>query len=73
MLDNKYLKNFEKLLVEESTKQINRELLKHHYTAILKMANPIIKDKKIILNENQFILMMHLFNLCNQIEYIPSL
>jgi hypothetical protein len=73
MFDQKHLKLFEKKLIDDNSKQLNKEFIKSHYKFILQMANPIIIDKKINLNEYQFKLMMHLFNLCNHIEYIPSL
>jgi hypothetical protein len=73
MYDNKYLKNFEKRIIEDNKNYLNKEFIKSHYQTILQMANPIIIDKKIILNDFQFKLMMHLFNICNHVEYIPSL
>ena len=72
MLDNKCLKNFEKKIIEENSQYLNKEFIQTHYKTLLQLANPIIIDKKIIMNDYQFKLMMHLFGLCNHIEYIPS-
>jgi hypothetical protein len=73
MLDNKYLKYFEKKIIEENKGAMNIDFLKTHYRTILQMANPIIEENKFILNDQQYRLIMHLFNLCYHIEYIPSL
>jgi hypothetical protein len=72
MVDHKHLKNFETRIIENNAQSLNKEFIKTHYKAILQMANPIIVDKKIILNGYQFKLMMHLFNICNHVSYIPS-
>jgi hypothetical protein len=73
MLDNKYLKNFEKKIIEENKEKVNLDFLKTHFQAILHMSYPLINDNKIIINDYQYRLITHLFNLCYHIEYIPSL
>jgi hypothetical protein len=70
MFDTKFLKNFENKFKEE---KINIELIKTHYKCVLKMTNPIIIENKIILNDYQYKLMIHLFDICYHIEYVPSL
>src|SRR5690349_13808322 len=72
MLDQKCLKNFKKRIIEENSQHLNKEFIKTHYKALLQLVNPILVEKKIILNDYQFKSMMHLFGLCNHIEYIPS-
>jgi hypothetical protein len=73
MFDNKYLKNFEKTIIEENKEKINIDFLKTHFRAILQMAGQLIVENKIVLNDYQYKLIVHIFNLCYHIEYIPSL
>ena len=73
MLDNKFLTNFEKLIIDENTLSLKKDFIKSHYRTILQMANPLIVEKKIVLNEYQLKLMFHLFKISQHVEYIPSL
>lgn len=73
MFDNKFLTNFEKLLIEDNKVFLKKDFIKSHYKTILQMANPLIVDKKIIVNEYQLKLMCHLFKISCHVEYIPSL
>ena len=73
MIDNKFLTNFERLIIEENSMVLKKDFIKSHYRTILQMANPLIIDKKIVLNEYQLKLMFHLFKISNHVEYIPSL
>jgi hypothetical protein len=73
MFDNKYLKNFEKTIIEDNREKMGVDFLKSHFRTILQMAGHIIVDGKIVLNDYQYRLIMHIFNLCYHIEYIPSL
>lgn len=73
MFDNKFLTNFENLIIEENRSTLKKDFIKSHYRTIMQMANPIVIEKKIILNEYQLKLMFHLFKISNHVEYIPSL
>jgi hypothetical protein len=70
MFDTKFLKNFEKKLKDD---KLNIEFIKNHYKSVLLMINPLIVENKIILNDYQYKLMIHLFNICNHVDYVPSL
>ncbi len=72
-MDYNYLRNLENKLIEDNQKWVNKQLLKLHYKKILELINPIIFDNKIlILDEFKDRLINHLFTLCYNIEYIPS-
>ena len=51
MFDTKFLKSFENKFKEE---KMNIDLIKTHYKCVLKMANPIIIENKIILMDPVF-------------------
>jgi hypothetical protein len=70
MFDSRFLKSFEKKIIED---KLNIDFIKNHYKSILQMINPIVIENKIILNDYQYKLMIHLFNICYQVEYVPSL
>jgi hypothetical protein len=73
MFDSKFLTNFENLIIEENKLSLKKDFIKSHYRTIMQMANPIVIEKKIIMNEYQLKLMFHIFKISNQVEYIPSL
>ena len=63
----------EKIINEYKEKKKNKDFIKEHYKHCLDLINPIVSDGNIIINEYQYNIMMHLFNLANSIEYIPTL
>jgi len=73
MIDDSYFKNFEALIVSMNNTNTNREMIKIHFTTIYQMIDPIIVEEKMLLNEFQLKLILHLFNISFQLEYIPSL
>ena len=70
----KNLSVLEKRLIENNKNPhtINKDFLKDHYKHFLKLLNPIIFKGQMVMNEYQYSLMVHLFNLCANIEYVPS-
>ena len=68
------LKQLEKKIIEEyKDKKRNKDFIKEHYKHSLELINPIVSDGNSIINEYQYNIMMHLFNLASSIEYIPSI
>ena len=68
------LKQLEKKIIEEyKDKKRNKDFIKEHYKHSLELINPIVSDGNTIINEYQYNIMMHLFNLASSIEYIPSI
>ena len=68
-----------KKIKEEKTTQKNfskksktYEFLKVHYKKCLQLMSPLISNGKIIIKEFQYNIIMHLFRLTLQIDYIPS-
>ena len=68
-----------KKLKEEKSSQKNfskksktYEFLKDHYKKCLQLMFPLISNGKIIIKEFQYNIIMHLFRLTLQIDYIPS-
>ena len=68
-----------KKIKEEKTTQKNfskksktYEFLKDHYKKCLQLMSPLISNGKIIIKEFQYNIIMHLFRLTLQIDYIPS-
>ena len=49
------------------------ELIKEHYTNCLQLISPIMSNGKIIIKEFQYKIIMHLFRLTLNIDYIPSI
>lgn len=74
MIVDSYFKNFENLIVSmSSSSNKNIEMIKIHFKTIYQMIDTFIIDDKILLNEFQLKIFLHLFNISFQIEYIPSL
>ena len=63
----------EKIIEEYKEKKKNKDFIKEHYKHSLDLINPIVSDGNIIIHEYQYNRMMHLFNLSNSIEYIPTI
>jgi len=73
MIDDSYFKNFEDHIVSMNKTHTNREMIKIHFKTIYQMIDPFILNDKMLLNEFQLKLLLHLFNISFQLEYIPSL
>ncbi len=73
MIDQSYFKNFENFIVSMNNTNTNREMIKIHFQSIFQMIDPFIVNDKMLLNEFQLKLFLHLFNISFQLEYIPSL
>ena len=55
-----------------SKKSKSYEFIKEHFKKCLQLMSPLISNGKIILKEFQYNIIMHLFRLTLQIDYIPS-
>lgn len=73
MLDSKYLKTFEKKIIESNEKELNKDFISNHFDMMLKFIKPIIVDNKMKINNYQYKILSHLFNLVSNLDYIPSL
>ena len=75
------LEKIEEMLIkrvkEENSIQKNKskknEFIKEHYTKCLQLISPIMYNGKIIIKEFQYNIIMHLFRLTLNIDYIPSI
>ncbi len=60
-------------ILKKKTSVKYHEHIKEHFKYCLKLINPIMSEGKIQMNEFKYNIMMHLFNITNLIDYIPSL
>ena len=60
-------------IIKKKTSENYHEQIKEHFKYCLKLINPIMFEGKIQMNEFKYNIMMHLFNITNLIDYIPSI
>ena len=76
----KNLEQIEEMLIkrakEENSLQKNKsksnEFIKEHYKNCLQLISPIMSNGKIVIKEFQYNIIMHLFRLTLNLDYIPS-
>ena len=59
-------------LQKNKSKSKRNEFIKEHYKKCLQLISPIMNNGKIIIKEFQYNIIMHLFRLSLNIDYIPS-
>ena len=64
-------KSLQKNIIKKKSKSY--EFLKEHYKKCLQLISPIMSNGKIIIKDFQYNIIMHLFRLTLNVDYIPSI
>ena len=64
-------KSLQKNIFKKKSKSY--EFLKEHYKKCLQLISPIMSNGKIIIKDFQYNIIMHLFRLTLNVDYIPSI